>query len=337
LTRPTAASAATTRALAWAALALLDRPVNATKLADQFAQAGATLSEPVAAQLLEDLRARGLARVTQTAADTYGQHYARSIVGEQIVEGSIAGTSLDAELLELERLRGDLFAAVAHELRTPLTSIRTSVGLLLDPQTRAHDVQRQQMLRTIERNAERMQQHVEDVLDLTRFRTGHMRLTVRRFDARELPVEVVARLRPVIDARSQEVRFGSPGEPVFVYGDHRRLERALLNIVANAAKFSDEGAPIDIEVSQEGDVVTWAVVDRGPGLTEEERHRLFERFWVGSSDVGGTGLGLPLALAIAEAHGGGIDVETEPGRGSTFRLHIPVDPGSHGAGTGDAQ
>jgi signal transduction histidine kinase len=115
---------------------------------------------------------------------------------------------------------------------------------------------------------------------------------------------------------------------VWVYGDHRRLERALTNLVSNAHKFSANGSPIRLRVSRHGADVAWTVSDRGLGIAPEDRPRLFERFFSSPMDAAGqragTGLGLPLALAIAQAHGGTIDVETALGQGSSFSLRVPV-------------
>jgi signal transduction histidine kinase len=112
-----------------------------------------------------------------------------------------------------------------------------------------------------------------------------------------------------------------------VVGDRRRLEQALLNLAANAQKFSPTGVDILIGVDADAEWVRWRVVDKGPGISAEEQERLFERFFVGSSDRsgagGGTGIGLPTALAIAQAHGGGIEVESELGAGSRFELVVP--------------
>ena len=129
-------------------------------------------------------------------------------------------------------------------------------------------------------------------------------------------------------ARDQIVRLELPDGSVPVVGDRRRLEQALLNLAANAQKFSPSGAEITIRVARDGELVRWTVVDRGPGISREEQARLFERFFVGAPDRsgrgGGAGIGLPTALAIAQAHDGTIDVASEVGRGSSFSLAIPA-------------
>jgi signal transduction histidine kinase len=155
-----------------------------------------------------------------------------------------------------------------------------------------------------------------------------MQLQLRRFDAVGLAREVAAPLRPLLDSRQQTLELDLPAAPVWVYGDHRRLEQALTNLLSNAHKFSPNGSPIRLAVARRGQAVAWTVADRGVGIAPEDRPRLFERFFSAASDAAGhragTGLGLPLALAIAQAHGGTIDVDSALGQGSTFTLRVPA-------------
>jgi two-component system sensor histidine kinase SenX3 len=113
-----------------------------------------------------------------------------------------------------------------------------------------------------------------------------------------------------------------------VYGDHRRLEQALLNLISNAQRFAPDGGTITVSVRERGLLTYWSVTDDGPGISEEDQARLFERFFVGAGDRSargdGVGLGLPTALAIAQAHGGTIEVHSELDRGSTFTLIVPT-------------
>ena len=113
-----------------------------------------------------------------------------------------------------------------------------------------------------------------------------------------------------------------------MYGVHRRLEQALVNLVSNAVRYSPENGLVVIDLTSGPDETRWAVHDDGPGVPHEDRARLFERFFVGRTDRHGThegvGLGLPTALAIAQAHGGTIEVRSELGHGSTFTLVVPT-------------
>ena len=311
--------------MGWTALALVDRPSTPEELVRRFGSAGAAISVQQAQALIEELTDRGLVRVARVT-DAGERQVVRTVIGDHLVDALVGQSSLDGRRTELERLRSDLLSTIAHEVRTPLTAIRTSVGLLLDPATRASHNQRTELLRTIERNAERIQQHADDVLDLARFRAGHVRLGLRRFDARVIADEVVDTLGPNLEVKHQDVRADVPAEPLWVIADHRRIERAVLNLVVNAHKFSPANSSIALVVRATDADVVWEVSDPGPGIAPEQRDQLFERFFVGAADSGqrGSGLGLPIALAIAQAHGGRIEFDTAVGRGSTFRLIVPA-------------
>ena len=312
--------------LATAALLLLRDGATPDELTERFAAAGARLRDGLADELVDELLGLGLARVGRIVAGV--RHVVPTSLGSTIRAEALTGDAA-VRLADLEALRTDLLSTIAHELRTPLTAVRTSAGLLADPDTAPTEEQRRTLLSAIERNAERMQRLVGDILDLARFRAGSIRLQLRRFDACELARAVAASVEPLARARGQDVVVHACDDNVSVFGDHRRLEQALLNLVSNAQRFSPDGATIDLTIAVVEDRVRWAVRDAGPGIPERDRARLFERFFVGRNDrhaAGeGVGLGLPTALAIAQAHGGTIDVESVVGTGSTFSLIVPVD------------
>ena len=314
------------RPLAASALELLGDGATADVLATRFAETGATLAPELAGALLDDLLALGLARVARTVDGD--RHVVPTSLGLKARAQGLSGDPA-LGLADLETLRTDLLSTIAHELRTPLTAIRTSAGVLADPAVAPTDEQRRRLLTAIERNAERMQRIVGDILDLSRFRSGSIRLQLRRFDACELASSVIASVTPLAEARSQRLLLSGCGGGIPVYGDHRRLEQALLNLVSNAQHFSPDGADVSVTVAAAEGQVRWTVVDRGPGIPQRDRERLFERFFVGRNDLGGAregiGLGLPTALAIAQAHDGGIDVDSEEGHGSAFTLRVPVE------------
>ncbi len=318
--------------LALGALAGLAEATTARDVVDRLGAAGARVEPEAAEAALRELVALGLARVARVGPD--GPEFVPTSLGSQARErGFVAGSTSILE--EIERLRTDLLSTMAHELRTPLTAIRTVIGLLRDPASRPTDEQRAAMLETAERNAERMQRLVGEILDLARFRSGSIRLQLRAFDASDLAESVAGAIRPLALRRGQRLEVLTPAEggPT-VYGDHRRLEQALLNLASNAQRFAPEGGSIGISVSSSGDdqsgdaTVAWAVSDDGPGIAPADQARLFERFFVGRGDANaageGVGLGLPTALAIAQAHGGTIEVRSVPGAGSTFELVVPL-------------
>jgi signal transduction histidine kinase len=275
---------------------------------------------------LDELAALGLARAV---ASTDGTVYSLTPLGERLLRMSVAGDPRYAELLaEIEQVRTDILSIIAHELRTPLTSVRTSVGLLLDPTVEPSPDQRQALLESIDRNAGRMQRVVGDILDMARFRAGQVQLQLRRFDATALARSAIGSIAPLAEADRHEIGLEAPEEPVPVFGDFRRLEQALVNLLSNADKYSAQGAPISVSVAASDGEVSWSVTDKGYGIRPEDQARLFERFFVASRDrteaTAGIGLGLPITLLIVQAHGGRIDVESKVGQGSTFRIVVPA-------------
>ena len=280
----------------------------------------------MAERLLDRLLELGLVRVARTSGDE--RFFVPTSLGRSALAEGITGAGA-VGLEDLERLRTDLLSTIAHELRTPLTALRTSVGLLADPASTPTDEQRRALIASIERNADRMQRLIGDVLDLARFRSGSIRLQLRRFDACEVAEAAIASVRPLADARGVAISLAGCDAGPSVYGDYRRLEQALVNLVSNAQKFSPEGFEVAVKVAARGGSVAWQVDDRGPGIAPDDQARLFERFFVGRGDRSqareGIGLGLPTALAIAQAHGGTIEVDSEIGRGSTFTLVVPAD------------
>ena len=304
-------------------VALIEEPSTAAELATTASGEGFEITADRAGDLLSQAVELGLARVT--GYEDGEARYVSTTLGRRAATALLAtDVSVRLALVELERLRTDLLATVGHELRTPLTAIRTSVGLLLDPALDPSDDQRQQLLGTIGRSADRMQSLLTEILDLARLRSGRAEMDREPFDARELARDVARVVEPMAAAREQRVRLEVPDAAATVVGDRRRLEQALLNIAANAQRFSPSGAEIVLRVSADDAAVRWTVIDHGPGITAEEQERLFERFFVGLGGSGGSGIGLPTALAIAQAHGGSVEVESEVGNGSVFHLVVPI-------------
>ena len=310
--------------LAVAALALVKGGATVSDLERRFDDEGANLRVGVVEALLIELESLGLVRVARGAP---AREYVLTSLGRRLVahgDWSDASTPLK----DLERLRTDLLSTIAHELRTPITVMRTLTGLLLDPSSKPTSTQRRTMLETMERNAERMQHTIGEILDLARYRSGTIGLQLRQFDATELAESVVATIRPLADRRRQTVELHVPrGTGPRVFGDRPRLERALLNLASNAQHYAPDGGRVKIRLKRSAGMTCWGVTDNGPGISHDDQAHLFERFFVGHNDRSdaeeGVGLGLPRALAIAQAHGGTIEVQSRPGHGSTFTLIVP--------------
>lgn len=311
--------------LAVAALGHIGTGATAAGLEMRFAVDGATLEPGVAQALLEQLASLGLVRVARGGRSP---DYVLTSLGQRLVRGYWKEAA--PPLRDLERMRTDFLSIIAHELRTPITVMRTLTGLLLDPASRPSDLQRHQMLELMQRNAERMQGLIDEILDLARYRSGTIRLQLRQFDARVIAESAAATIQPLAAKRGQTVDLQLPdGRGPRVYGDRHRLDRALLNLVSNAQRFAPDHGHVTVALEPESDGrIRWSVTDDGPGISKADQAHLFERFFVGQHDPdkaqSGVGLGLPGALAIAQAHGGTIEVESRLGSGSTFRLVVPV-------------
>lgn len=313
--------------LAVAALALIHDHVTPSDLTTRFATAGAGIEERSSEALLDELSGLGLARVVRGVHGD-GDYYPTPL-GARLLGASFAGRPEHADVLaEIEHMRTDILATIAHELRTPLTAVRSSIGLLLDPAIDPSADQHQTLLETIDRNATRMQRVVGDILDLARFRAGRVQLQLRRFDATELAQSAISSVAVLAESRGQTIALEEPARPVLVFGDYRRLEQALVNLLSNAEKYSPEGRRITVSVAGVGLEVAWTVTDQGHGIKAADKARLFERFFVGGRDrseaTAGIGLGLPITLLIVEAHDGRIDVHSRPGHGSTFSIVVPA-------------
>ncbi len=312
-------------------LGLLPHAPDVEALRSEFARLGIGVAEETVVDWLGWLGDLGLVRVA--AHHGVEAQYVPTTLGQRVAAAGLAGRpDLVPGLRELERLRGDLLATIAHELRTPLTAVRTSIGLLLDPALDPSPEEHQRLLTTIGRSADRMQRLLEDLLDLARFRAGKIQLQRRRADARELVRDALMPVEPLTAMRGQLLEADLPDVPVVILADRRRLEQALLNLLSNATKFGPLGSSVAVSLVAADGTARIAVRDSGPGISEQDQSRLFERFFVGSGDrSGGVGLGLPTALAIAQAHGGTIEVASAPGQGSTFTLVVPMAPARKGS------
>jgi two-component system sensor histidine kinase ChvG len=234
----------------------------------------------------------------------------------QVRELAAAVASLVREQEQRMRYIEGFTADVAHELKSPLTSIRGAAELLRDGASDPGSEQAR-FLANIEHDAERMNRLVSRLLELS------------RIDASEAPMvdvnldEVIARVIERTDTSEQPVRsVGDRG--LRARGRKQDLERALLNLVENALRFSPPGEPIEIEVHRKAHMVHIAVRDRGPGVPSELRDRVFDRFFTTDSERTGTGLGLAIVRAVAERAGGTATLEaSESGASFVIALHPP--------------
>jgi two-component system sensor histidine kinase KdpD len=250
-----------------------------------------------------------------------------SLLGVAVDRERLAREALEAEALRrADTMKTALLRAVSHDLRTPLMAISTSAGALARPDLELDDADRRELLATILAASDRLDHLVGNLLDLSRLQAGAARPEPELLDLEDIVVAAIDELAE--DGRRVEVAF--PEESPLVRADANQIQRALVNVVENALKYSPPAEPVHVHVGVTPSEAIVRVVDHGPGVPLAERERIFEPFHRGSRGEGpGAGLGLAIARGFAEANGGRLDVESRSGQGATFVLTLPAAPVAH--------
>jgi len=226
------------------------------------------------------------------------------------------------ELAEGNRIRTALLAAVSHDLRTPLAGIKAAVTSLRSEDVEWSDEDRAELLEAIEEGADRLDHLVGNLLDMSRLQTGTVTAIIRETDLDEVVPMALG------GVPEDGVELEIPETLPMVHVDRGLLERAVANVVENAVKYSPAGERVLVSASAIADRVEVRVVDRGPGVPDSAKDRIFEPFQrYGDSPRGnGVGLGLAVARGFAEAMGGTLSAEDTPGGGLTMVLSVPTAP-----------
>ena len=231
-----------------------------------------------------------------------------------------------SERHEVERLKDEFTAVISHELRTPLTSIRGSLGLLTSGVFGSLPEKGQRMLDIAVSNTDRLVRLINDILDIERIESGAVSMVRGSTSAAALMTQA----GEVMETLADDAGVTLSVDPVTaeLWADPDRIMQTLTNLLANAIKFSPEGATVWLRAERSGEEVLVSVADQGRGIPADRLDAIFERFQqVDSSDSrdkGGTGLGLPICRSIVHQHGGDIWVESTVGEGSTFFFTLPA-------------
>jgi signal transduction histidine kinase len=226
-------------------------------------------------------------------------------------------------LRESEQLKTELIAIVSHELRTPLASMLGFTSLLL--QREIDEETRRRYLTIINAQSRRLAALLDDFLNLQRLEEGRLDLQNEQVDMASLLREQVQLFSAESDRHHLEMRLAEQALPV--HGDHDRLAQVVGHLLSNAIKYSPSGGLVEIVAERENGTVLITVRDEGLGIPEEQRDRIFTKFFRGTaaaSGIAGSGLGLAFARAVVEAHGGRITFSSESGKGSVFRIELPT-------------
>jgi signal transduction histidine kinase/tetratricopeptide (TPR) repeat protein len=244
----------------------------------------------------------------------------------------IAGTYFTARAVTRElavaRLQSDFVSAVSHEFRTPLTSMR-HLTELLDRGVVSEEDRRKQYYAALSHETTRLHRLVESLLNFGRMEAGALEYCFETVSIAELVEEVVAEFERDVCAGDSRIELATPGPMPEVRADREALGRAVWNLLDNAVKYSPGGTTVRVDLARDGGQVFIHVRDEGAGIPADERKQIFKKFVRGAqaraSHVKGTGIGLAMVQHIVRAHRGAIRLDSQPGKGSTFSIVLPVE------------
>ena len=241
-----------------------------------------------------------------------------------------------AELEEADLHKNEFLAMLAHELRNPLAAVRNAVTLATRSGTR-EDLEWSRDVTT--RQIQNFAHLIDDLLDVSRIGQGKIQLRKELVDAVPIIHHAVEAVRPLVDERKHELLVSFTSTDLRVEADTTRLEQMLVNLLANAAKYTPSGGRIQLIAGVEGDEVLFRVRDNGDGISPELLPRMFELFVQADRSLarseGGLGIGLTLVRSLAELHGGSVAATSDgPGKGSEFLLRLPAVRPPAGSGPG---
>jgi PAS domain S-box-containing protein len=233
-----------------------------------------------------------------------------------------------SERKQVERMKNEFISTVSHELRTPLTSIRGSLGLLVGGAAGELPPQVKNLLGIANQNSERLVRLINNVLDIEKMESGNIRFDMVRQPVQPLVAQAIQAMHGYAAQFNVEVDLQSNGPDVDIMADSDRLVQVMVNLLSNAIKFSPAGASVEVRIDPAPGKVRLSVMDRGDGIPEKFRKRIFQRFAQADStdsrQKGGTGLGLSICKSIVKEHGGHIDFRSETGAGTEFYIELPV-------------
>ena len=285
--------------------------------------------QPQLEELIVETLASGREQIAELELDTLGARHV-AVATSRLSDG--AGAVVVArdvtDLVQLTRMRRDFVANVSHELKTPLTAIRGFAetlrdGAVEDPQTALRFLDR------ILQQSARLQALLEDLLTLSRLESLEGKKEADAVSLDRLLEDCLEPIAPQIQEKEIRLEIATEAHPI-VLGDREALERLVINLLDNAVKYNRTGGSVTARLALENGDALLEVVDSGIGIPAGSLNRVFERFYRvdkgRSREEGGTGLGLAIVKHVAQLHGGRVEVTSELGKGSRFRVCIPVAP-----------
>jgi two-component system sensor histidine kinase KdpD len=264
---------------------------------------------------LDLLRAEPAQRLLESFANNIAVAMHRVIVGEHALSAR--------QRAEEERLRNVMLSSVSHDLRTPLASITGAATTLIDDGAAIDAATRLDLVQSIRQDADALERHVRNMLDLTRLESGGIAAQRDWHSIEEVVGCAMRRVESLFVGR--EVRIVVDASIPLVAIDATLVEQLIVNLLENAAKYSTVQSPVEVTASMAGAILRLVVADRGPGVRDADRERIFAKFERGASSRAkpGAGLGLAICRAVAALHGGSVSVHAREGGGACFVVELP--------------
>ena len=225
---------------------------------------------------------------------------------------------------EIDRLKDEFFTGVSHDLRTPLAAIRWSADLLHTGSLGPLTPKQMRLAETIQTSSRRLLALVGQIVDLGRLRAGRMQLDVQPIDIRGAITEALDEVRPLAEGGDLRLDISVPGNLPAIPADAERVQQIVVNLVANAVRFTPPGGRVSVSAKLEAGEVAIRVADTGVGIPADQVLKIFDPYEQAHQGRGGSGVGLTVVRSLVEAHGGRVWVESEEGRGSRFTFTLPV-------------
>jgi two-component system, OmpR family, sensor histidine kinase KdpD len=243
-----------------------------------------------------------------------------SLLGVAIDRERLADEALEAETLRRsDAVKTAVLRSVSHDLRSPLMAILTSASALARSDLDLDQDDQRELVATILNEADRLDRVISNLLDLSRLEAGAAEPQPEVWPVDELVAQAIGQLGEA----GGRIEVELPEESPAVRVDAQQIERVLVNLFENALKYSPEPEPVRVQLAEAADRVLVRVVDHGPGVSSDDRQRIFEPFQRGRDGARGAGLGLAIARGFAEANDARVWAESRPGQGSTFVLALP--------------
>lgn len=226
--------------------------------------------------------------------------------------------------IEAETLKNSLLSAISHDLRTPLSTIVGASGTLVEDDEHLDAEHRRKLILAIHEDAQRMSDLTHKILDMARLEAGKVALNRQWYALEEIVGSALRRMRKQLESRSVTVDLDDGLSLVYV--DAALMQQVLVNLLENAVKYTPDASPLAIAAERSPKLLTLVVADRGPGIPDKFKHRIFDKFFRvhPQASQGGAGLGLAICRAIVNAHGGEIRYAARTGGGALFRLELPL-------------